>query len=153
MTLCQADSGSCAVAVNHFLVGSRASNLAKGQVRGFLTPLRELYPEITFTHRVILEGGDKDRTSPLSRVSTDSGGSAFSSEQEAALARGEVDAVVHSLKDLPTSNPSGSHPFAPARPRGRAGRLVRIDDRGTAKGRTSRDRRAAQNRSAPGRTP
>lgn len=76
-------------------------------MRGFLTPLRELYPEITFTHRVILEGGDKDRTSPLSRVSTDSGGSAFSSEQEAALARGEVDAVVHSLKDLPTSNPPG----------------------------------------------
>ncbi|WP_246564262.1 hydroxymethylbilane synthase [Streptomyces roseirectus] len=36
-----------------------------------------------------------------------SGGSAFSSAQEAALSRGEVDVVVHSLKDLPTANPPG----------------------------------------------
>ncbi len=107
VALCQAYSGSCPVAVNNIRVGSRASNLAKAQVRGFLAPLRECFPDITFTHRVIVEGGDKDRTSPLARVSTDNGGSAFSSEQEAALARGEVDAVVHSLKDLPTSNPPG----------------------------------------------
>ncbi|MFI1864416.1 hydroxymethylbilane synthase [Streptomyces jumonjinensis] len=90
-----------------YLVGSRASNLAKAQVREYLRPLRERFPAITFTHRVILEGGDKDRRSALSAVSAVSGGSAFSSEQEAALARGDVDVVVHSLKDLPTSNPRG----------------------------------------------
>ncbi|MFI1017909.1 hydroxymethylbilane synthase [Streptomyces sp. NPDC020965] len=90
-----------------YLVGSRASNLAKAQVREYLHPLRERFPEITFTHRVILEGGDKDRRSLLSAVSAVSGGSAFSSEQEAALSRGDVDVVVHSLKDLPTSNPRG----------------------------------------------
>lgn len=93
--------------VTQYLVGSRASNLAKAQVREYLGPLRERFPEITFTHRVILEGGDKDRKSLLSDVSAVSGGSAFSTEQEAALVRGEVDVIVHSLKDLPTSNPPG----------------------------------------------
>ncbi|WP_327289806.1 hydroxymethylbilane synthase [Streptomyces sp. NBC_01198] len=91
----------------HYLVGSRASNLAKAQVREYLSPLRERFPNTRFTHRVILEGGDRDRRSVVSKVSAVSGGSAFSSEQEAALARGDVDVVVHSLKDLPTSNPSG----------------------------------------------
>jgi hydroxymethylbilane synthase len=56
---------------------------------------------------VILEGGDRDRSSQLAHVSAVSGGSAFSSEQEAALLRGDVDAVVHSLKDLPTSSAPG----------------------------------------------
>ncbi|MGW2380228.1 hydroxymethylbilane synthase [Streptomyces sp. NPDC001658] len=90
-----------------YLVGSRASALAKAQVREYLAPLRERFPGVTFTHRVILEGGDKDRKSALSNVSASSGGSAFSTEQEAALVRGDVDVIVHSLKDLPTSNPPG----------------------------------------------
>ncbi|WP_328329453.1 MULTISPECIES: hydroxymethylbilane synthase [unclassified Streptomyces] len=90
-----------------YLVGSRASNLAKAQVREYLKPLRERYPEVTFTHRVILEGGDRDRKSSMPSVSAVSGGSAFSTEQEAALVRGDVDVVIHSLKDLPTTNPPG----------------------------------------------
>lgn len=95
------------VTVAQYLVGSRASNLARTQVREYLRPLRERFPDTTFTHRVILEGGDRDRRSRTSDVSAASGGSAFSSEQEAALARGDVDVVVHSLKDLPTATPDG----------------------------------------------
>lgn len=95
------------IAVNTYFVGSRASNLAKAQVREYLTPLRKRFPEVAFIHRVILEGGDRDRKSLLSNVSAVSGGSAFSTEQEAALARGDVDVVIHSLKDLPTANPPG----------------------------------------------
>ena len=90
-----------------YLVGSRASNLAKAQVREYLAPVRERFPHAAFTHRVILEGGDKDRSSLTSDVSATSGGSAFSTEQQAALARGDVDVVVHSMKDLPTENPPG----------------------------------------------
>lgn len=90
-----------------YLVGSRASNLAKTQAREYLAPLRDRFPDVTFTHRVILEGGDKDRKSRTADVSAVSGGSAFSSEQEAALSRGDVDVVIHSLKDLPTANPPG----------------------------------------------
>lgn len=96
-----------------YLVGSRASNLAKAQVREYLRPLRERFPEVAFTHRVVLEGGDRDRRSLLADVSAVSGGSAFSSEQEAALVRGDVDVVVHSLKDLPTANPPGLMLIAP----------------------------------------
>lgn len=101
--------------MDQYLVGSRASNLAKAQVREYLGPLRERFPAITFTHRVILEGGDKDRRSLLSEVSAASGGSAFSTEQEAVLVRGEVDVVIHSLKDLPTANPDGLILLAPPR--------------------------------------
>ncbi|MFH8534267.1 hydroxymethylbilane synthase [Streptomyces tendae] len=90
-----------------YLVGSRASNLAKAQVREYLAPISRRFPDVAFTHRVILEGGDRDRKSRLSDVSAISGGSAFSSEQEAALARGDVDVVIHSLKDLPTADPPG----------------------------------------------
>ena len=99
--------------MTQFFIGSRASTLARTQVREFLAPLRERFPEHTFTHRAILEGGDRDRRSALARVSAVSGGSAFSTEQEAALSRGDVDVIVHSLKDLPTSNPEGLVLLAP----------------------------------------
>ena len=90
-----------------FIVGSRASALAKAQVREYLAPLRERFPQVRFVHRVLLEGGDQDRRSSLADVSASSGGSAFSTNQQDALVRGEVDVVIHSLKDLPTANPAG----------------------------------------------
>ncbi|MGW2541245.1 hydroxymethylbilane synthase [Kitasatospora sp. NPDC001574] len=88
-------------------VGSRGSHLAKAQVREFLAPLRERFPEVTFRQRVITEAGDQDRRSALKAVSERGGGSAFSVNQVTALVSGEVDVIVHSLKDLPTANPPG----------------------------------------------
>jgi len=93
--------------VSIYLVGSRASNLAKVQVWEYIALFLDSFPGVTFKHRVILEGGDKDRKSRLSDVSAACGGSAFSSAQEAALSNGDVDVVIHSLKDLPTMNPPG----------------------------------------------
>ncbi|MER5864562.1 hydroxymethylbilane synthase [Kitasatospora sp. NPDC002040] len=90
-----------------FYVGSRASALARQQVREFLAPLCDAHPGVKFVHRPLLESGDKDRTSRLAAVSATSGGSAFSTNQETALLAGEVDLIVHSLKDLPTANPDG----------------------------------------------
>lgn len=89
------------------VVGSRASHLARAQVREFLAPLRERFPDVAFRHQVILEGGDHDRQAALPQVSARSGGSAFSTNQETALVTGVVDVIVHSLKDLPTANPPG----------------------------------------------
>ncbi|MFD5188117.1 hydroxymethylbilane synthase [Streptomyces sp. NPDC058357] len=90
------------------IFGSRASNLAKAQVREVLVPLREQFPDVVFRQRVVLEGGDKDRRTPtLAEVAKVTGGSAFSSNQERALLDGEVDVIVHSLKDLPTAMPDG----------------------------------------------
>ncbi|MEV7118803.1 hydroxymethylbilane synthase [Kitasatospora griseola] len=89
------------------VVGSRASQLARAQVREFLAPVRERYPDLVIRHRVILEDGDLDRKAALREVSERGGGSAFSTHQVAALLNREVDVVVHSLKDLPTENPDG----------------------------------------------
>ncbi|MFF7591358.1 hypothetical protein ACFZCK_28170 [Kitasatospora purpeofusca] len=44
---------------------------------------------------------------PRAVVSGPAGGSAFPTDQEAALLVGGADLVVHSLKDLPTTNPDG----------------------------------------------
>ncbi|MFJ4679670.1 MULTISPECIES: hydroxymethylbilane synthase [unclassified Kitasatospora] len=89
------------------VVGSRASQLARAQVKEFLAPLRERFPDVVFRHRVILEDGDLDRRSDLREVSERGGGAAFAGRQAAALLGGEVDVVVHSLKDLPTADPDG----------------------------------------------
>ncbi|OKJ08110.1 hydroxymethylbilane synthase [Kitasatospora sp. CB01950] len=89
------------------VVGSRASQLARAQVREFLAPVRERFPDLVIRHRAILEDGDLDRKAALREVSERGGGSAFSTNQVAALLGREVDVVVHSLKDLPTENPDG----------------------------------------------
>lgn len=93
-------------------IGSRGSALAKAQVRGYIRLVTGRFPAAEFVQRVITEDGDRDRVSPLQRVSERSGGSAFSSAQEAALARGDVDLIVHSLKDVPTS-PTPGLPLLP----------------------------------------
>ncbi|MFE0771927.1 hydroxymethylbilane synthase [Streptomyces sp. NPDC058861] len=90
-------------------IGSRASNLARRQVSEWLTPIAAQLPNVTFKREVILEGGDQDRVTPtLAEVAKTAGGSAFSSNQEAALVGGVVDVIVHSLKDLPTSVREGT---------------------------------------------
>ncbi|CAM5486928.1 porphobilinogen deaminase [Streptomyces spiroverticillatus] len=90
-------------------IGSRASKLARTQVAEWLAPLAAQYPEVRFKRETILEGGDQDRITPtLAEVAKTSGGSAFSTNQEAALVAGRVDVVVHSLKDLPTAVTDGT---------------------------------------------
>ncbi len=89
------------------VVGSRASHLARAQVREFLAPLRARFPDVVFRHRVITEAGDQDRKAAFREVSERGGGSAFSVNQMNALMSGEVDVIVHSLKDLPTADPPG----------------------------------------------
>ncbi|MFE7093494.1 hydroxymethylbilane synthase [Streptomyces erythrochromogenes] len=90
-------------------IGSRASKLARTQVTEWLTPLAARFPGVRFKREVILEGGDQDRITPtLAEVARTAGGSAFSTNQEAALVTGRVDVIVHSLKDLPTAVHEGT---------------------------------------------
>ncbi|MEU2854103.1 hydroxymethylbilane synthase [Streptomyces syringium] len=90
-------------------IGSRASKLAKTQVTEWLTPLTAQFPSVRFKREIILEGGDQDRVTPtLAEVAKTAGGSAFSTNQEAALVTGRVDVIVHSLKDLPTTVTEGT---------------------------------------------
>lgn len=90
-------------------IGSRASKLARTQVSEWLAPLVGQFPEVAFKREVILEGGDQDRVTPtLAEVAKTAGGSAFSTNQEAALVTGKADVIVHSLKDLPTAVTEGT---------------------------------------------
>ncbi|MFB6905953.1 hydroxymethylbilane synthase [Streptomyces bacillaris] len=90
-------------------IGSRASKLARTQVGEWLAPLAGQFAGVVFKREVILEGGDQDRVTPtLAEVARTAGGSAFSSNQEAALVAGRVDVIVHSLKDLPTTVTEGT---------------------------------------------
>ncbi|AXG77197.1 hydroxymethylbilane synthase [Streptomyces paludis] len=90
-------------------IGSRASKLARTQVTEWLTPIVERFPGVRFKREIILEDGDQDRVTPtLAEVAKTAGGSAFSTNQEAALVTGRVDVIVHSLKDLPTSVHEGT---------------------------------------------
>ncbi|MBT2383840.1 hydroxymethylbilane synthase [Streptomyces sp. ISL-11] len=91
------------------IVGSRASRLARTQVKEWLGPIRKQFPKVTFKQRVVLEGGDEDRqTASLAEVAAKTeSGSAFSGKQQRALLAGDVDVVVHSFKDLPTEPTPG----------------------------------------------
>ena len=87
-------------------IGSRGSDLALWQSRTVLAALREAAPapawhsEIT----VIATRGDLDQ-SPLLVGKMEKG--FFTRELELALLDRRIDLVVHSLKDLPTAEPSG----------------------------------------------
>lgn len=80
-------------------VGTRASALALSQ-SGWAA--EQISSEVELVH--ISTRGDRDQTSPLTQIG---GTGVFVSAVREALLAGEVDMVVHSLKDLPTAAPEG----------------------------------------------
>ena len=87
------------------VLGSRGSPLALAQTRQVMTDLKKAWPGRNFEIHVIKTEGD--RLAELPDASAKLGKGIFTSELEAALLSGEIDLAVHSLKDLPTSSPSG----------------------------------------------
>lgn len=86
-------------------VGSRKSYLAQVQTEHVINCLRSVYGstykfEITFMETI----GDKILEKPLPEIG-DKG--LFTAELETALLHNQVDMIVHSLKDLPTTLPDG----------------------------------------------
>lgn len=81
--------------------GTRGSKLALRQTGLVLETLKHSHPHVNFQIVTITTGGDRDRTSPLETL----GVGAFVREVEVALALGEIDFAVHSLKDLPSATP------------------------------------------------
>ena len=79
-------------------IGTRASALATAQASQVAARLGE-HELVTISSE-----GDRDRTSPLESIG---GTGVFVSNLREALLRGEVDAVVHSAKDLPTAPAEG----------------------------------------------
>jgi len=86
------------------VLGTRGSRLALAQTEKVRAALSGKFPGLRVVLEVVKTEGDVDRSSPLSSFG---GRGAFVRRLETALLRGEIDAAVHSLKDLPSVLPDG----------------------------------------------
>ncbi len=87
-----------------FRLGTRGSGLALAQADIVVRRLAATMPDVEWIPEVIRTEGDVDKTSPLSVIG---GQGVFTSALQEALARREIDAAVHSAKDLPSVEPDG----------------------------------------------
>ena len=85
-------------------IGTRGSRLALVQAHSVAGDLEAASDDLTVHVRVLKTKGDTDRDASLD---TFGGEGVFVKELERALVSGEIDAAVHSLKDLPTTLPDG----------------------------------------------
>ena len=86
------------------IIGTRGSRLALVQAHSVARDLEAGRDDLDVQVRVLTTKGDTDRSASLD---TFGGEGVFVKELERALVSGEIDAAVHSLKDLPTSLPDG----------------------------------------------
>ncbi|KAL2132117.1 hypothetical protein VTI74DRAFT_4206 [Chaetomium olivicolor] len=84
-------------------IGTRRSALALAQTNIVIAGLQRAYPHLTFEVHAMATMGDRDQTTPLPAL----GKGLWTNELEAKLASREVDAIVHCLKDMPTTLPEG----------------------------------------------
>ena len=87
-------------------VGTRGSKLARAQTEQVVTLLRSAWPGLAGEVVAIETHGDRTQASgePLPAIG---GKGLFTAELEGALRGGTIDLAVHSLKDLPTEDPTG----------------------------------------------
>jgi hydroxymethylbilane synthase len=88
---------------NTIKVGTRRSALAMRQTELVIATLKRAHPHLDFSVHAISVMGDRDKTTPLPEL----GKGLWTSELEAQLASRDIDFIVHSLKDMPTSLPEG----------------------------------------------
>lgn len=86
-------------------IGTRGSPLALAQTQLVAERLVAAWPTLAVSTRVVETRGDRTQASgqPLPEIG---GKGLFTAELEEGLRAGEIDAAVHSLKDLPTAAPS-----------------------------------------------
>jgi len=92
------------------IICTRGSALALAQSNQIAAQCRAAFPGLRFELKIIKTTGDKLQKASMAKA----GGRAetlpkglFTKELEVALAKGEADLAVHSLKDLPTDLPAG----------------------------------------------
>jgi hydroxymethylbilane synthase len=96
-----------------FILGTRKSALALVQTQLVAEALRTLHssPSYTFPIEAMSTVGDRNQTTPLHLLSpyssTQPAKSLWTDELEARLIHGEMDVIVHSLKDVPTTLKDG----------------------------------------------
>jgi hydroxymethylbilane synthase len=84
-------------------IGTRGSKMARVQTDLFASMLAAKFPGTIYDIVPITVSGERDYARPIAELGIQG---AFIKELEEALLNDEVDLVVHSLKDLPTSLPS-----------------------------------------------
>ena len=95
-------------------VGTRGSKLALWQTGWLIERIKEKQPGLRVETKIFTTQGDKIQDRPLQSIGGDDG--FFVRELEEALLRGEVDLAIHSLKDLPHTQPDGlTVPATPGR--------------------------------------
>jgi hydroxymethylbilane synthase len=95
-------------------IGTRGSRLARRQTDQVADRLRAAHPGLDIRIETYRTTGDRDRATPLARLP---GVGFFVKELEQALADGQIDLAVHSLKDVPTRVPDGLAVAAAVPPR------------------------------------
>jgi hydroxymethylbilane synthase len=89
--------------VHELILGTRGSALALWQARHVAAEIQKHHAEVRVVERIIKTEGDLQQSQPLGR--SDVG--VFVRRIEQAMLSREIDLAVHSLKDLPTSQPGG----------------------------------------------
>src|SRR4030065_827214 len=80
-------------------VGTRGSKLTLTQTNAVLDSIMAIHPDVKFEVKIVKTFGDEDAKNPLFTI--DRRG-IFEKELGVAIANGEIDLAVHSLKDVPT---------------------------------------------------
>lgn len=80
-------------------VATRGSTLALTQTESACLWIKNYMPDLEYTFSIIHTAGDKDRTTPLHKMSSNG---VFIKEVEQALLAKEADIAIHSAKDLPS---------------------------------------------------
>ncbi|XP_078394162.1 porphobilinogen deaminase-like isoform X1 [Cetorhinus maximus] len=104
VTFCQNSAAQNENSSRIIRVGTRKSQLARTQTGSVADMLKELYPNVELEIVAMTTTGDRILDTALSKIGEKS---LFTKELETALEKNEVDLVVHSLKDLPTTLPPG----------------------------------------------
>ena len=86
------------------VIGTRGSALATTQTGWVISRLTDAHPGLDVQRQIITTTGDRRTDRPLPEIG---GKGLFTAELESALLEGEIDAAVHSMKDLPTEMPAG----------------------------------------------
>lgn len=87
-------------------LGTRASALARAQTEWVADRIGAALPDVRCATAIVVTSGDRTQDAGLP-LPTIGGKGLFTEELERALRAGEIDAAVHSLKDLPTDDAPG----------------------------------------------
>ncbi|HLF03189.1 MAG TPA: hydroxymethylbilane synthase [Anaerolineales bacterium] len=85
-------------------LGTRGSPLARWQTDHVIRRLHILWPALNSRTKLFTTSGDRNLDKPLPEIG---GKGLFTEELENAICSGEIDAAVHSLKDLPIDDTPG----------------------------------------------